>query len=281
VLFDRLCRESGIGHLLTAPRSPTTTGKVERFHRTVRAEFLLGRSFASLEQAQAELDLWITHYNERRPHQGIGMVAPLKRFELASPREAPAITLETPGEAEASCPAVTRRVGRGGRISLCGFDYHVGSWLAGETVQVALSKGGLVEISHRGVLLRTHARRHPPSANPMRERRPRGAATPQIAAKAVLRMVDVYGFVSFAGTAYHVGKRYGRQQVEVRLSGESVEIWKAGTLLRRHAARHDPSKEHGAFATPRGRPRKYDNSVDSPESVTELLKPICNTGGGI
>ncbi len=36
VLFDRICRENGIKHLLTAPRSPTTTGKVERFHRTLR-----------------------------------------------------------------------------------------------------------------------------------------------------------------------------------------------------------------------------------------------------
>jgi transposase InsO family protein len=39
VLFDRICRENGIDHLLTQPRSPTTTGKIERFHRTLRAEF--------------------------------------------------------------------------------------------------------------------------------------------------------------------------------------------------------------------------------------------------
>ena len=42
VLFDRICHENGIRHLLTAPRSPTTTGKVERFHKTVRSEFLAG-----------------------------------------------------------------------------------------------------------------------------------------------------------------------------------------------------------------------------------------------
>ena len=35
-LFDRICRENGISHRLTAPRSPTTTGKIERFHRTLR-----------------------------------------------------------------------------------------------------------------------------------------------------------------------------------------------------------------------------------------------------
>jgi transposase InsO family protein len=46
VLFDRICRENGIRHLLTAPRSPTTTGKVERFHKTLRAEFLTGKVFA-------------------------------------------------------------------------------------------------------------------------------------------------------------------------------------------------------------------------------------------
>ena len=31
VLFDQICRRNGIVHRLTAPRSPTTTGKVERF----------------------------------------------------------------------------------------------------------------------------------------------------------------------------------------------------------------------------------------------------------
>lgn len=31
VLFDRICRENGTKHILTAPRSPTTTGKVERW----------------------------------------------------------------------------------------------------------------------------------------------------------------------------------------------------------------------------------------------------------
>ena len=84
VLFDRICRENGVRHLLTAPRSPTTTGKVERFHRTLRREFLNGRVFDSIEQAQSRLDAWVEHYNHDRPHQGIGMVAPWERFRLAA-----------------------------------------------------------------------------------------------------------------------------------------------------------------------------------------------------
>ena len=53
VLFDRICRENGIRHLLTAPHSPTTTGKVERFHKTLKGEFLAGKVFESIDAAQA------------------------------------------------------------------------------------------------------------------------------------------------------------------------------------------------------------------------------------
>src|SRR5215471_4311592 len=69
VLFDRICRENGIEHLLTAPRSPTTTGKIERFHRTIRAEFDTRRVFTTLRAAQQALDEWVQHYNTARPHQ--------------------------------------------------------------------------------------------------------------------------------------------------------------------------------------------------------------------
>jgi hypothetical protein len=80
VLFDRICRENGIEHLLTAPRSPTTTGKIERFHRTLRAEFDTRRVFASLKAAQQALDDWVAEYNTTRPHQALGGATPAERF---------------------------------------------------------------------------------------------------------------------------------------------------------------------------------------------------------
>lgn len=49
--FDRICRENGIRHLLTAPYSPTTTGKIERLHKTMRAELFNVEIFATLEDA--------------------------------------------------------------------------------------------------------------------------------------------------------------------------------------------------------------------------------------
>jgi hypothetical protein len=265
VLFDRICRENGIRHLLTAPHSPTTTGKVERFHKTLRAEFLTGRVFDSLEAAQAELDAWVAHYNTQRPHQGIGMVPPIQRFALTAtePLEAAVVPADVqPGPEvlpEAVVPRVTRQVTSNGRISLGGFRYHVGRWLAGQFVDI-VSRDGLVEISHARVLVATHARRHPPEREPAvlqrraRVRPPRPATSGVV----VVRKVDSSGQVSFAGTAYRVGNAYRRRQVEVSVVGDTVQISLDGVLLRTHRAVHDRAREHGAFATPGGRPRRIN-----------------------
>lgn len=40
-------------HLFTAPRSPTTTGKIERWHKMLHRELLNVRVFASIADAQA------------------------------------------------------------------------------------------------------------------------------------------------------------------------------------------------------------------------------------
>jgi transposase InsO family protein len=71
VLFDRICREHSIRHLLTAPASPTTTGKVERFHKTIKQELLHDRVFSSIAEAQETLDWWVRGYNHTREHQSL------------------------------------------------------------------------------------------------------------------------------------------------------------------------------------------------------------------
>ena len=57
----------------------------------------------------------------------------------------------------------------------------------------------------------------------------------------MLRLVDPTGYVSFAGTGYWAGGRHRGKQVEVRLVGNSVQISRAGELIRTHAAKHDRS----------------------------------------
>src|SRR4051812_25806185 len=126
VLFDRICRENGIKHLLTAPRSPTTTGKVERWHKTMRREFLNGKVFASLDDAQRRLDGWVREYNFERPHQSIGKVPPNERFRLAAVARGPVDVVAPPVE---SVEAVTtRRVADAGTISFATASYLAGRW---------------------------------------------------------------------------------------------------------------------------------------------------------
>lgn len=73
-------------HILTAPYSPTTTGKIERLHKTMRKGFFSLNSLDSIERAQAAVDAWVSHYSPDREHQAIGDVTPITRFELAAKR---------------------------------------------------------------------------------------------------------------------------------------------------------------------------------------------------
>jgi hypothetical protein len=240
---------------------------VERFHKTIKKELLADRRFESLGVAQRIIDEWVTYYNSERPHQGIGMVPPIRRFELADPEPFEVVVNQDPPpapdpvEVVADEPRrVTRKVGQTGRISLANFRYHVGRWLAGETVDVTITVDGLVEISHRGVLVATHARQHPPEAEPQVWRRqPRARPVrPPTMGQPVVRKVDSSGGISFAGVSYRVGNPYRRQQVEVRVVGDTVEISQDGKLLRVHPVKHDPIKSHGAFANPGGKPDRVN-----------------------
>lgn len=80
-MFERICRHNGITQRLTKPRSPTTTGKIERWHQTIQVELLDPHGpFDSLEAAQAAVDAWRTEYNTARPHQALDMATPAERF---------------------------------------------------------------------------------------------------------------------------------------------------------------------------------------------------------
>jgi transposase InsO family protein len=257
VLFDRICRENDIRHLLTAPRSPTTTGKVERWHKTLRREFLNGKVFASIDDAQHQLDAWVHEYNFERPHQSIGRVPPNERFRLAAVAPGPVDVVAPPAETLEA--VTTRHVSTKGTVSFASASYKAGVWLAGQTVEV-VCEGGLVELHHRGVLLATHARRHPVEKE--RAGVQRGRRLPpsprKVTAASVTRKVDSSGSVCFAGTTYRVGTKFKRRQVQVAIVGDTVEISVGEELIRSHKVRHDRTREHGALANPGGRPHRIN-----------------------
>lgn len=136
VLFDRICRENGIEHLLTAPRSPTTTGKVERFHRSLRAECLTGQLFTSLATAQGAVDEWVAFYNTERPHQSLEMATPAERF--AHPPATPAPVLPCPDRDGEDW--VARRVGANGVVCVSWQQVSVGKHHAGARCDVQVGE---------------------------------------------------------------------------------------------------------------------------------------------
>ena len=136
VLFDRICRENGIEHLLTAPRSPTTTGKIERWHRTLRERFLLGKVFASQADAQAQLDAWVRHYNFDRPHDSLDMNTPASRFFTTRADARPADDTALASVDRAGDDWVARRVSAVGVVCVAWQQISVGKHRAGRTVDI-------------------------------------------------------------------------------------------------------------------------------------------------
>lgn len=65
---------SEIDHSKTKARHPQTNGICERFHKTIQDEFYASafrtKLYGSIEELQADLDIWIKDYNENRPHSG-------------------------------------------------------------------------------------------------------------------------------------------------------------------------------------------------------------------
>ena len=69
----------GIKHMRTEPYRPRTNGKVERFHQTMGREWAYGMTYRSHHHRNAALEHWLHHYNQARPHSGIGNRPPISR----------------------------------------------------------------------------------------------------------------------------------------------------------------------------------------------------------
>jgi transposase InsO family protein len=156
VMFDRICRENGISHRCTAPRSPTTTGKIERFHQSLRKEFLVDRSFQSIKAAQACLDSWVADYNTERPHQALDMATPADRFRLA-PVAKDASLVPTDSADDQAGQWVLRRVASNGVVSVDNQIFSVGNAYKGEVVD-AFVDDTTIQIWSKNHLIKTVAR---------------------------------------------------------------------------------------------------------------------------
>lgn len=79
--FERYLETERIEHTHARPHHPQTLGKVEALNRRIKSELFDQKHFSTVHEAGSAVDRWVDHYNNQRPHQGLGgLLVPAERF---------------------------------------------------------------------------------------------------------------------------------------------------------------------------------------------------------
>lgn len=79
--FKEFIRISGMTHVRTSPFYPQSNGKIERWHKTLKASCIRPKTPLTLEDARRVVGEFVDHYNVVRLHSAIGYVAPKDKLE--------------------------------------------------------------------------------------------------------------------------------------------------------------------------------------------------------
>jgi putative transposase len=74
--FKEFIRLTGMTHVRTSPYYPQSNGKIERWHKTIKADAIRPGQPATLEEARSLVARWVEHYNTVRLHSAIGYITP-------------------------------------------------------------------------------------------------------------------------------------------------------------------------------------------------------------
>ena len=255
VLFERICRENGITQRLTRPRSPTTTGEIERLHQSLQPGLLdVHGPFESLAALQAALDAWREEYNSDRPHQSLNMAFPASRFTPAVsplPLRVPSQLIaastrqaeqpEPPSAELSAAPApdgqqappvaveADRVVPPSGNLQLGGQQVWLGPALADRKVTIWVDETSL-HVLLDGARVKTLPSRlgitelarlaadgaRPAGPSPLR------AGTGTVVE--VERTVNAAGLAGLAGAQFNVGYQLAGQRVVLRMDGTQMAV---------------------------------------------------------
>jgi transposase InsO family protein len=148
VEFERKLAEAGVELINAAPAHPQTLGKLERFHRTLKEWLTDEGPAADLEHLQLLLDRFRAHYNDERPHQGIGNQTPAERYLPGPSADTPLgeLALPQPVRPPTYPPySVTRKVDANGIVSYDRLGIIIPGRYAGSTVRI-VEIGDLIHV---------------------------------------------------------------------------------------------------------------------------------------
>lgn len=135
-----ICARLGIHLIHCRPYAPEGKGKLERWHRTCRDQFLGEldeRLIRSLDDLNARLWAWLEAVYHRAPHAGLAGMTPLARYQQDLAKIRPL------GPRAAQLDAlfwhrVSRLVRKDGTVSYQGMRFEVPFELAGQTVRLVV-----------------------------------------------------------------------------------------------------------------------------------------------
>jgi putative transposase len=143
----RACAVLGIRLVHSRPGRPQGRGKIERFFRTVRDQFLVevqARGVGGLVELNRLFAAWVETVYHRRAHSETGM-APLERYEAGGP-----IALPSPASLhEAFLWSERRLVTKTATVSLHGNTFEVDAALVGRRVELVFDPFDLATVEVR------------------------------------------------------------------------------------------------------------------------------------
>lgn len=143
-----VCGRLGIHLIYCKPYTPTSKGKIERWHRTVRDQFMSeldAGKIADLHDLNARLWSWLEEVYHKTPHAGLAGSTPLARYQKDLAK------IRTLGQFAPQLDAlfhhrIERRVRKDGTVSYRNERFEVPYELSGKTVR-------LVVDPHAGVVV--------------------------------------------------------------------------------------------------------------------------------
>ena len=135
-----ICARLQIHLIYCRPYAPEGKGKLERWHRTFRDQFLSeydASRVTSLEDLNARLWAWCESAYHRTPHSGLSGMTPLARYQQDLPK------IRTLGQRAATLDTLfyhrmERHVRKDGTLSYLGERFEVPYELAGKTVNLVV-----------------------------------------------------------------------------------------------------------------------------------------------